>query len=60
MASENKKRKAKNSYLYNGNEAQKIKKMKRVAYYIKSDRKKNKIKADIIDKYKSESREMYE
>jgi hypothetical protein len=43
MASQNKKRKAKNSYLYNGNEAQKIKKMKRVAYYIKSDRKKNKI-----------------
>lgn len=39
MASENKKKKAKNSYLYNGNEAQKIHKMKRVAYYIKADRK---------------------
>lgn len=39
MASENKKRKAKNSYLLNGNEAQKIKKMKRVAYYIKADRR---------------------
>ena len=46
MASENKKRKAKNSYLYNGNETQKIKKMKRIAYYIKSDKKKNKIKAE--------------
>jgi len=39
MASESKKRKAKNSYLLNGNEAQKIKKMKRVAYYIKTDRR---------------------
>ncbi len=38
MASQNKKNKAKNSYLYNGNEAQKIHKMKRIAYYIKADR----------------------
>lgn len=42
MASMNKKKKAKNSYLHNGNEAQKIKKMKRIAYYIKADRKANK------------------
>lgn len=39
MASKNKKRKAKNSYLHNGNEAQKIHKLKRIAYYIKADRK---------------------
>ncbi len=39
MASENKKRKAKNSYLHNGNEAQKIHKLKRIAYFIKADRK---------------------
>ena len=38
MASENKKRKAKNSYLYNGNEAQHIKRMKRIAYFIKAER----------------------
>lgn len=38
MASQNKKNKAKNSYLYNGNEAQKIVKMKRVAYYTKAER----------------------
>jgi hypothetical protein len=38
MASQNKKNKAKNSFLYNGNEAQKIAKLKRVAYYIKADR----------------------
>ena len=38
MASQNKKNKAKNSYLHNGNEAQKIQKWKRVAYYIKADR----------------------
>ncbi len=37
MASENKKRKARNSYLYNGNESQKIKRLKRTAYYIKAD-----------------------
>jgi len=36
--STNKKRKAKNSYIHNGNEAQKIKKWKRYAYYIKADR----------------------
>lgn len=39
MASEKKKRKAKNSYLHNGNEAQKVRKMKRTAYYIKADRR---------------------
>ena len=39
MASLNKKRKAKRSFLYNGNEAQKIRKMKRIAYYIKADRR---------------------
>ena len=47
MASQNKKNKAKNSYLYNGNEAQKIYKLKRIAYYTKADRAKNKqIKED--------------
>ena len=40
MASENKKRKAKNSYLKNGNEGAKIHKMKRIAYYSKWQRKK--------------------
>ena len=39
MASENKKRKARNSYLSGGNEKQKVHKMKRIAYYTKSDRK---------------------
>lgn len=39
MASQNKKRKARNSYLHNGNESQKIHKMKRIAYFIKADRK---------------------
>ena len=39
MASENKKRKAKNSYLHNGQEAQKIYRLKRIAYYVKADRK---------------------
>ena len=38
MASQNKKNKARNSYLHNGNEAQHIRKMKRVAYYTKADR----------------------
>ena len=42
MASENKKRKAKNSYLHNGNEAQKIYKLKRIAYFTKADRLRNK------------------
>ncbi len=42
MASQNKKNKAKNSFLYNGNESQKISKMKRIAYFIKADRVKNK------------------
>ena len=38
MASVSKKHKARNSFLYNGNESQKVKKLKRVAYYIKADR----------------------
>ena len=38
MASQNKKNKARNSYLHNGNEAQHIHKMKRIAYYTKADR----------------------
>lgn len=38
MASQKKKRKAKNSFLHNGNEAQKVRKLKRIAYYIKADR----------------------
>ena len=38
MASVNKKHKAKNSYIHNGNEAQKIRKWKRGAYFIKADR----------------------
>lgn len=46
MASQNKKKKAKNSYLYNGNEAQKIQKMKRIAYYTKADRANNKKKEE--------------
>ena len=37
MASENKKRKAKNSYLHNGGDRLDLK-MKRVAYYTKRDR----------------------
>ena len=40
--SETKKRKAKNSYLIGGNEAAKIKKMKRTAYYSKFQRAENK------------------
>lgn len=43
MASVSKKHKAKNSFLYNGNEAQKVKKLKRVAYYIKADRHAGKV-----------------
>ena len=42
MASESKKKKAKNSYIMNGQEAQKFHKLKRIAYYIKADRKANK------------------
>lgn len=46
MASENKKRKAKNSYLYNG--ADKIDgKLKRVMYFTKRQRNKNKIINDV-------------
>lgn len=42
MASVNKKHKAKNSYIRNGNEAQKVYRWKRVAYFIKADRAANK------------------
>lgn len=46
MASENKKRKAKNSYLHNGGDRLDLK-MKRIAYYTKRDRNKlKKIKLD--------------
>ncbi len=37
MASVNKKHKAKNSFLYNGNEKQRTK-LKRIAYFVKADR----------------------
>ena len=43
MASVSKTHKAKNSFLYNGNESQKVKKLKRTAYYIKADRKSAKV-----------------
>ena len=43
MASVAKKNKARNSFLYNGNEAQKVKKLKRTAYYIKADRHAGKV-----------------
>ena len=42
MASQNKKRKAKNSFIMNGAEAQKNIKCKRIWYFTKADRKKNK------------------
>ena len=42
MASENKKKKAKNSYLVSGAEKQKGIKLKRTMYYTKADRQKNK------------------
>lgn len=41
MASENKKRKAKNSYILNGAESHKDIKMKRTFYFTKADRVKN-------------------
>lgn len=47
MASQNKKNKARNSYLQNGNEAQHIHKMKRVAYYIKADRVRTKKEIEV-------------
>lgn len=49
MASQNKKKKAKNSFLHNGNEAQKIYKMKRIAYFCKADRQRNKKEYNIGD-----------
>ena len=42
MASQNKKNKAKNSFIINGAEAQKNIKGKRIWYYTKADRKNNK------------------
>ena len=42
MASKNKKNKAKNSYIAGGAEAQKDIKLKRIWYFTKADRKKNK------------------
>ena len=42
MASKNKKKKAKNSFINGGAEAQKDIKCKRVWYYTKADRQKNK------------------
>ena len=42
MTSENKKRKAKNSYLYNGAEKHKGIKLKRIMYFTKADRANNK------------------
>ena len=47
MASENKKRKAKNSYLFGGCEKQHIYKMKRIAYYTKADRAKAKKEIEV-------------
>lgn len=48
MASLNKKKKAKNSFIYNGAEAQKDVKCKRIWYFTKADRIKNKVKAEDI------------
>ena len=42
MASQNKKNKAKNSFIHNGAEANKGIKCKRIWYYTKADRNKNK------------------
>lgn len=42
MASENKKKKARNSFIHNGAEANKNIKCKRIWYYTKADRKKHK------------------
>lgn len=41
MASENKKRKARNSYLYNGGDKEDLK-LKRIMYFTKRQRNKNK------------------
>ena len=51
MASKNKKRKAVNSYIYNGGEKNSIEewKFKRLAYFTKRDRLKNKKKFRDID-----------
>ena len=48
MASQNKKNKARNSYLCNGNEAQHIHKMKRIAYYTKADRARAKKEIEVV------------
>ena len=42
MASQNKKNKAKNSFIHNGAEGQKNVKCKRIWYFTKADRAKNK------------------
>jgi hypothetical protein len=46
MSSQNKKNKAKNSYIYNGGEKNSLEdwKCRRIAYYTKRDRNKNKDK----------------
>ncbi len=49
MASQNKKNKARNSYLHNGNEALHIRKMKRTAYYIKADRARIKKEIEVAE-----------
>lgn len=52
MASENKKRKAKNSFIYNGAESQKGHKCKRIWYYTKADRaEKTKVTAKEYEEY---------
>lgn len=50
MASENKKRKAKNSYIMNGAESKKGIKCKRTWYYTKVNRAANKVDKDNYEK----------
>ena len=52
MASQNKKSKAKNSYIHNGNECAKVFKGKRWAYYIKANRLDTKKELKQFDKTK--------
>ena len=42
MSSQNKKRKAKNSYIFNGGEKPDGRRLKRIQYYTKQDRLRNK------------------
>ena len=49
MASENKKRKAKNSLIYNGGEKPDNLKLKRIQYFTKQNRIKNKKEVDNAD-----------